>query len=330
MKAIRSSKHPIIARPRTRTLAAVGAAAAGLAAGLVMSAPSASAASYYSTPAIAVAGGNSVIAVQTSGDTLRFYRNKYGTTTWRGELVAATKTTFSAPSIAADGNTVIIAAQGVNHSLQFYLQQIGATGWHAETVAGARTTYSAPSLTVNGGGVNIVAQGPANSLDFYWALNGTQTWHLEGVAGAGTTYSAPAITGSGGSANVVAEGPGNSLDFYWQRNGARAWHLQALKDSYAIGPPAITTDTDGNTDGVDIVAPAPFGTLESWTNTSGSWQVEHVTGGLFTPGITGSGTVTRNNGSENIAFFGEGGDLDFYWQGSRGFEKEIVAVAGVN
>lgn len=307
----------------------MGAAAAGLAGAAAFGpgVPAALAASPYSTRAIAVAGGNSVIAVQTSGDALRFYWNKYGTTTWRGELIAATKTTFSAPSIAADGNTVIIAAQGADHTLQFYWQQIGATGWHAETVAGAGSTYSAPSLTVNGGGVNIVAQGPADSLDFYWALNGTQTWHLERVAAAATTYSAPAITGS---ANVVTEGPGNILDFHWQRNGTRAWHLQALKESDVIGPPAITADTDGRTEGVDVVAPETLDLLFSWSNTSGSWKEEYVTGGLFTPGTSGSGSVTKNNGNENIAFFGQGGDLDFYWHGSRGFEKEIVAVAGVN
>src|ERR1700729_2085957 len=134
MKTIRSLGHAITARSWARVLAA-GGVTVSLAAGMAASAPSASAAIWYSTPAIAVAGGNSVIAVQTSGDALRFYWNKYGTTTWRGELVAATKTTFSAPSIAADGNTVIMAAQGADHTLRFYWQQIGAAGWHAETVA---------------------------------------------------------------------------------------------------------------------------------------------------------------------------------------------------
>jgi len=57
VKAIRSSKHPVIARSRARTLAGAGAAAVGLAAGLVASAPGASAATDYPRPAIAVAGG---------------------------------------------------------------------------------------------------------------------------------------------------------------------------------------------------------------------------------------------------------------------------------
>jgi hypothetical protein len=67
--------------------------------------------------------------------------------------------------------------------------------------------------------------------------------------------------------------------------------------------------------------------VDSYTNTSGSWQEEHVILGFFVEGITGSATVTTNDGSENIAVFGDGGDLDFYWQNSfGGFNKEIVAV----
>ena len=52
-----------------------------------------------------------------------------------------------------------------------------------------------------------------------------------------------------------------------------------------------------------------------------------MTGGLFTNGTNGSATVTRNNGSENVAVFGLGGGLDFYWQDSAGdFLEEIVAT----
>ena len=49
---------------------AAGGAGVGLAAALVVAAPGASAAEPYPTPAIAVAGGNSVIATQTSQDGL--------------------------------------------------------------------------------------------------------------------------------------------------------------------------------------------------------------------------------------------------------------------
>jgi hypothetical protein len=95
----------------------------------------------------------------------------------------------------------------------------------------------------------------------------------------------------------------------------------------------MTADTYGSTDGVDVIAVGGFGELINYSNTSGSWQSFSVLGNPLTPrGLVGSAaTVTRNNGSENIAMFGSLGDLDFYWQDSTGiFQQEIVAAAGVN
>ena len=288
MKAIRSSKHAVMARSRARTCAGVGAAAVNLAAGLVASAPSASALTEYSTPAITVAAGNSVIAVQTSGDGLRFYWNQYGTDTWRGEQVAPNRTTFSAPSIAQDGNTVVIAVQGTH-----------------------------------------------NSLDFYWALNGTSTWHAQTVAPARTTVSAPTIASNGGAANVTVQGWDNSLDFYWQQNDTPAWNLQVVDPGDSLfggppgddGPPAITTYSDGVDDAVKVLAQGTF--LTEWTafNGGGNWSWQHVN----TDFAYSAATITENNGSDNIAVFGNGGELDFYWLDDRGaFQKEVVAAAGVN
>src|SRR5271156_1494473 len=96
MKAMTALKH----RSRARLLAGTGAAV-GLAAAVAFGpgAPAALAAT-TSTPAITVAGGNSVIAVQTSHNGLRFYWNQFGTNTWRGEQVAVDGTVFSAPTIA--------------------------------------------------------------------------------------------------------------------------------------------------------------------------------------------------------------------------------------
>jgi hypothetical protein len=72
----------------------------------------------YSTPAITLAGGNPVIAIQTSHDGLPFYRRQSGTDTWRGEPVAGNQSTYSAPSIAQDGSSVI--AFGASGNLLFY------------------------------------------------------------------------------------------------------------------------------------------------------------------------------------------------------------------
>ena len=105
-----------------------------------------------------MAGGNTVIAVQTPCDGLEFYWNLNGTNMWRSEQVAPAGTTFSAPTIAQDGNGVVIAAEGASNSLDFYWQQIGAQGWQEEYVGKPRSTYSAPSLAVTDDGVNIVAR----------------------------------------------------------------------------------------------------------------------------------------------------------------------------
>ena len=117
-------------------LAAGGVAVSLAGAALAASAPSASAADSYPRPAITVAGGNTVIAVQTPSNALLFYWNEYGTDTWHAEQVAPSGTTFSAPTMAPDGNGVIIAAQGVNNSLDFYWQTNGTSAWHPELVAG--------------------------------------------------------------------------------------------------------------------------------------------------------------------------------------------------
>ena len=209
MKATGPGRRAIAARSWVRTLAGAGAIAmiGSIAAAAWPGGGAALALTQYPTPAIAVAGGNTVIAVQTSEDGLRFYWNQYGTNNWYGEQVAANGTTFSPPTMVQDGNAVIIAAVGPKDSLDFYWQQNGASGWNAETVAAAWSIFSAPSMAVDGDIVDIATEGPNNSLTFYWAWNGTSTWGPETVAGAGTTYSAPSLAVNGGGVNIAAEGP---------------------------------------------------------------------------------------------------------------------------
>ncbi|MGI9006618.1 MAG: hypothetical protein ACR2FU_10545 [Streptosporangiaceae bacterium] len=152
-------------------------------------------------PAITVADGNSVIAVQTSGNGLRFYWNEHGTNTWHGEQVAANGTTFSPPSIAQDGNAVVIAAQGPTPAWI-------STGRPTAAQSGTRRRSPArgrpsPAITANNGSVNVVALGPnAFGTLFYWAQNCTTTWHLETLPG--LDVGAPAITTSPGGVHVVA------------------------------------------------------------------------------------------------------------------------------
>ena len=285
----RSSGRAIMASSRRRMIAVAGTAAVGLTAALAGPAPSASAAITYPQPAITVAGGNTVIAVQTPKDGLYFFWNQYGTTSWQAEQVAASGTTFSAPTIAADGSSVIIAAQGANNSLMFYWQQDGATGWNPETVAGSGTTFSAPSIVANDGSANIVAEGPSNSLDFYWQQNNTTTWHPETVATGNSTFSAPSIAANDGSANVVAEGPDNSLDFYWQQNGTTPWNREVVAGyETTFSAPSVTAN-DGS---ANIVAQGPANPTGLPNDLDFYWQQNGHTG--WNPEIVaGSDVVSR-------------------------------------
>jgi hypothetical protein len=196
-------------------------------------------------PVITVADGNSVIALQTSGDGLRFYWNEYGTSNWHGQQVAGNGSTFSQPAIAEVGNTVVIAAQGISNTLDLYWQTEGDSGWHLERVAGTQTTYSAPSLAQDGSTTVIAAVGPSDSLEFYWAVNGTTAWHQELVAGAGTTISAPSLAVNIGAVNIAAEGGGGSLDYYWALNGSTTWHPELVAGAGSIQSAPALSAHDG-------------------------------------------------------------------------------------
>ena len=235
MKAIGSCQHPIIARPRARMLIAAGAAAVVLsgAAAFAPWGPDALALTEYSTPAITLAGGNPVIAIQTSHDGLQFYRRQSGTDTWRGEPVAGNQSTYSAPSIAQDGSSVIIAAQGPDNSLDFYWELNGTTQWHPETIPGA-DAVSAPSITTYSDAdgqdwADVVVQGPIDGLLNFVNANGSGTWLSQAVSdfpifNAG---SAPTVIGNNGTENIAAFGASGNLLFYGpDRNGV--WRQQVV------------------------------------------------------------------------------------------------------
>jgi hypothetical protein len=326
-------------RPRLLAMSAAGALALTAATTLAPGGPAALAWSNFN-PAITVAGGNSVIAVHTASDGLRFYWNEYGTNNWHGEQVAADGTTFSDPAIAQVGNTVVIAAEGIFNSLDLYWQTIDASGWNAETVAGIQTTYSAPSIAANtdGNGVNIAAEGPGNSLDFYWAINGTATWHPEVISPADSVGGAPAISAHDNGVTIVALHYGRyESTAWWATNGSSTWTASAMPDgddtpssivSYP-GIPAIPPRYPGKPGGVDVVAAELFGYMgvSSSVGGSGTWNsTQVINGALSDPDKTASNpSITVNNGSVNIAVEGETGDLWFYWEDSSGaFHQETV------
>jgi hypothetical protein len=214
--------HDHKGRSWARILTAAGAAV-GVAAAVAGPAPSALAQPPYAygaaIAAIAVADGNTVIAVQTPSDALMFYWNEYGTNTWHAEQVAASGTTFSAPTMAPDGDGVIIAAQGPRNSLDFYWQANGTTAWHPELITTEDPgDNAAPSITTmnHGSGDGVCVLAPY--LAEYCAINGTATWqayipcqpNCQLLAG-----SDPVITENNGSDNIAIFSVLGDLLFYW-------------------------------------------------------------------------------------------------------------------
>jgi hypothetical protein len=315
MKLRAARSHVIINRSRIRLLAAAGAAALALTgvAAAGPGGPAARAAVSFAQPAITVADGNTVIAVQTAEDGLRFYWNEHGTNTWHGEQVAANGTTFSAPAMIADGNSVVIAAAGLFNSLDFYWQVNGASGWNPETVAGNRTTYSAPAMALDGNTVVIAAEGASNSLKFYWAVNGTATWGPETVAGPGTTFSAPAEAVNGNGVNIAAEGPGNSLDFYWAFNGTSTWTPDVVAGAGSTDSttaPALAAD--GSWASIIALNPIGIGSVV-YQNQNGvpGWIQRTMTGFNTGTGTSNSPMVTAGD-QGYVAQTGAEGDVQVF------------------
>jgi hypothetical protein len=296
-------------RKPVRMLAVAGAAVVLAAIALV--APGGPArASTIPGPAMTVAAGNSVIAVQTNSDGLRFYWNQHGTNNWYGEQVALDGSTFSAPAIAVVGNDVVIAAQGPFDSLDVYWQAIDATGWNSKVVAGTLTTYSQPSIQADGTSAIIAAMGASNSLDFYWTPSLTANWTQETIAGAGTTYSAPAEIVNGNSVNIAAEGPSDSLDFYWAVNGTTTWgpEVVAGAGTTTVAPALVANNGTVVIIGVNA---GGFGNVESYTALDGTanWIPESVGGGFSVPSIVSYPYVPGSPGGVHVAVNGFDGYL---------------------
>jgi hypothetical protein len=273
--------------------------------------------------AMTVAGGNSVIAVQTNSDGLRFYWNEHGTNNWYGQQVAADGTTFSAPAIAVVGNDVVIAAQGPFDSLDVYWQAIDATGWNSKQVAGSLTTFSQPAIQADGTSAIIAAEGASNSLDFYWTPSLTTNWTPETVAGAGTTYSAPAEIVNDNSVNIAAEGASNSLDFYWAVNGTTTWGPEVVAGAGTTTVAPAMTASNGTVVIIGVDS-GLFGTVESYSALDGTanWIPEEVGGGSSVPSIVAYPYVPGSPGGLHVAVNGFDGymgdatqvDGSFDWQ----------------
>jgi hypothetical protein len=277
-------------------------------------------------------GNGVIIAVQGPDDSLDFYWQIIGESSWQKEIVAGNGTTFSAPSLANIGGGVGIVAEGPDNSLRYYWAANGTPDWQEENVAGPGTTYSAPSIAGNDDMANVVAQGPDHSLDFYWQQDGTTPWNPETVFGGSIAYSVPVVTGNDGYVNIVVQGPDNSLFFLWQQDGATQWNVSTPKGSTDAGQPSNATFSGSAGDGVYVAAISVQDIPGVYTdiNGSGTWQGRGVQGSSgFAAGS--NATVTANDGVANVAVYQYNGELDFFWQNSTGaFVQEVVAAPGVN
>jgi hypothetical protein len=183
------------------------------------------------TPAITVAGGNSVIAARNAVNGLYFFWNQYGTDNWQAETVAGAGTTFSSPSISVSANTVIIAAQGPDDSLDFYWQADGSPTWHPEVVPNG-TAFSQPALATwsywawnRAGeiyGVSIVAQGTGLTANEFSAVDGSSVWDPAPVGTCGfcdffATSSPVTAVYNNEDLNVAATAPDQAnVEMFWQ------------------------------------------------------------------------------------------------------------------
>jgi hypothetical protein len=289
-----------------------------------------------------VANGNSVIAVQTADDGLRFYWNQHGTDNWYGEQVAGAGTTYSAPAITVVGNDVVIAAEGPLNSMYAYWQAFGASGWNSKPVAGIRTTYSQPAIQADGSSSVIAAEGANNSLDFYWAVNGTTNWGPEVVAGAGAGIdTAPAMIYNNGTVQIYAADTHAAYGFgtvlsYSALNGTANWIPQEVPVGELNAPAVVAYPyVPGSPGGVHLVSNAASAYMVVMTEADGSVDWQGDSSMCPTAGLAGSGcsigtpSAVMNDGLLNIATEDGQGNLRFWWQDSAGtYHEETVDTSG--
>jgi hypothetical protein len=287
------------------------------------------------TPALAATGpsmvidGNGVtIAVQGPDNSLLFYWQANGASSWNVETVAGPGTTFSAPSMNVDGNDTNIAVEGPDDSLLFYWNVNGSSTWNVETVAGAGTTISAPSMVVNGDTVNIAAAGAGDTLLFYWTFNGSGTWHTETVSGtSGPSTGVPSLAVDGNTfyiADVPLSITGVSYLVVWYDTiGTGTWNPVVVAQGLGGDPPAITADGSN----INISAISQNGGIEFYWGSLGTWHAETVAGPTTTNPSTSSPSIAVNGNTVTIAATGEEGQLLFYYAviGTGTWNPETVA-----
>lgn len=295
---------------------------------LVISAVSLAAGMAAALPAAAESvtqlGSSTVIASEGPGHSLYLYRQSFGASGWKKQLIAGKGTTYSSPSVIQVLSVGVITAEGPGNTLDVYMDNGRGGAWRRSVVGGKGTTYSAPGIAVSTSvagtahtGTDIVVEGPHSTLNVYWNVAGRATWSEHAIAGKGTTYSAPAIVQDNGPAmNVAAEGPHNSLDFYWSSNNTK-WTATPAPHSdgtvYSAPAIAVSGNVDGSGSlGTYVVVEGPDHSLRDYWNIAGvptsGWQT--VAGKNTTYSAPSEANII---GAVNIAVEGPDHALDTYW-----------------
>jgi hypothetical protein len=288
---------------------------------------------------LAALAASGVPAYAANNNSLDFYTNIDGHTSWPASLPAGPGTTYSAPAMVrftlqpgfVTGTAV--AAEGSGNQLEFYTHDDGPNPWIQTTVAGANTTYSAPAMVrfanKSGPGTDIAAEGPGHRLEFYYKYD-KGSWHQSTVAGANTTYSAPAMVrysnAGGNGTEIVAEGPNHQLEFYFNRDGKPTWYQSTVAGTGTTysAPAIVVTST-----GAEVAAEGPSNQLEFYTSTYGvpGWTQTTVAGASTTYSAP---AMVRSSHSTEIAAEGSGNQLEFYWNidGPNPWNQSTVAGPG--
>jgi hypothetical protein len=89
------------------------------------------------------------IVADGENNSLDFFWQADGSTTWSGTFVAGSGTTYSTPVIIANNGSSNIVAEGPLNQLMFYWNINKSSQWTPESVPGAYLTNT-PAITTNG------------------------------------------------------------------------------------------------------------------------------------------------------------------------------------
>jgi hypothetical protein len=124
----------------------------------------------YFAPAVTGNDGSANVVALGPRNTLDFYWQTNGTSTWHPEEVKGSSV-YSAPAIttySGPSDGVRVVAQGPAGALTSYANTNGSGIWAIQTVRGPGTTGSAATVTENNGSENIAVFGVSGDVDFYW------------------------------------------------------------------------------------------------------------------------------------------------------------------